>query len=156
MHITRRIFLTALTSTAASVAVLGAATRARAAQPWFYQADGAAIDGYDAVAYFAEGKPLKGERSFSVMWKGANWYFASAQNRDRFEMDPHAYAPQYGGYCAYAVSRGYTARIDPHAWRIVDEKLYLNYSRPVRALWARDIPGNILKANANWPDVLER
>ena len=89
------------------------------------------------------------------MWKGATWRFASAANRTAFEMNPKAYAPQYGGYCAYAVSRGYTAKIEPDAWRIVDGKLYLNYSRSVRTHWAADVPGNIAKANANWPAVLK-
>jgi len=68
---------------------------------------------------------------------------------------PAAYAPQYGGYCAWAVSQGYTASTDPHAWRIVDGKLYLNYSKGVQKRWQQDIPGNIAKGDANWPKVLK-
>lgn len=90
-----------------------------------------AIRGYDPVAYFAEGKPVKGLREFSHQWQGATWRFASAQNRERFAADPHKYAPQYGGYGAYGVANNY-------------------------AVWNRDIPGYILKADANWPGALAR
>jgi hypothetical protein len=84
---------------------------------------------------------------------GATWRFASAEHRDRFAVDPERYAPQYGGYCAWAVSQGYTAKIDPAAWKIVDDKLYLNYSKDVQSQWSSDIPGNIAKADANWPGI---
>jgi hypothetical protein len=84
---------------------------------------------------------------------GANWRFASAENRDRFAADPERYAPQYGGYCAYAVSEGTTADIDPEAWKVVDGKLYLNLSKDVQKLWEQDIPGYIEKADANWPEI---
>jgi YHS domain-containing protein len=116
---------------------------------------GTAIDGYDPVAYFKQGKPVEGDSEYSYDWMGATWYFASAENRDLFAADPEKYAPQYGGYCAWAVSQGYTASSDPEAWRIVDDKLYLNYSKSVQSRWAQDIPGNIEKADANWPKVLE-
>lgn len=112
---------------------------------------GTAVHGYDVVAYFDEGKPVKGSREFQHEWQGARWHFASAERRDRFEADPERYAPQYGGYCAYAVAQGGKADIDPQAWRIVDGKLYLNLSRDVQALWEEDIPGYIRKADANWP-----
>ena len=78
---------------------------------------------------------------------------SSAANRDRFAADPEKYAPQYGGYCAWAVAQGYTAKIDPEAWRIVDGKLYLNYSKDVQTQWSEDIPGNITKGDANWPKL---
>jgi YHS domain-containing protein len=115
---------------------------------------GGAIRGYDPVAYFTQGRPVKGSGDFILEYKGATWKFSSAENRQAFVEMPEKYAPQYGGYCAYAVSQGYTASIDPQAWTIVDERLYLNYSKDVRAEWSRDIPGNIKKANANWPGVL--
>ena len=86
---------------------------------------------------------------------GCAWRFANAENRDRFAADPEAYAPQYGGYCAWAVSQGYTASTDPAAWKIVDGKLYLNYSADVQKRWQSDEAGNIAKADANWPRVLE-
>ena len=114
---------------------------------------GTAIEGYDPVAYFAEGRPVEGDSAFAHDWMGATWYFASAENRDRFAADPGKYAPQYGGYCAWAVAHGYTAKIDPEAWTIVDGKLYLNYSKQVQADWAEDIPGHIAKGDANWPKI---
>lgn len=112
-----------------------------------------AIEGYDPVAYFTEGKPVEGRGAHEFEWKGANWRFASAANRERFAESPEMYAPQYGGYCAWAVSQGYTARIDPAAWRVVDGKLYLNYSKGVQRQWSEDIPGNIAKGNRNWPGI---
>ncbi|MEM7173012.1 MAG: YHS domain-containing (seleno)protein [Pseudomonadota bacterium] len=111
--------------------------------------------GYDVVAYFTEGKPVEGSDAFTADYNGAEWHFSSAENRDAFAADPAKYAPQYGGYCAYAVSQGYTASTVPEAWKIVDGKLYLNYSLSVRDLWEEDIPGNIAAADGNWPKVLE-
>jgi YHS domain-containing protein len=115
-----------------------------------------AIEGADAVAYFIEGKPVRGSSAFAHRWKGAEWRFKSAANRDAFATQPHKYAPQFGGYCAWAVSQGYTAGIDPEAWTIHDGKLYLNYSRDIRAKWSQDIPGNIAKGEQNWPAVLQK
>jgi YHS domain-containing protein len=112
-----------------------------------------AIEGTDPVAYFTEGKPIAGSSEFEHEWMGATWRFASAENRDLFAADPEKYAPQYGGYCAWAVSQGYTAKIDPEAWSIVDDRLYLNYSKDVRTQWSEDIPGNITKGDANWPKL---
>ena len=114
---------------------------------------GTAIDGYDPVAYFTQGRPVEGESEFAHDWMDATWYFASAENRDRFAAAPDKYAPQYGGYCAWAVAHGYTAKIDPAAWTIVDDKLYLNYSKDVQSQWLQDIPGNIAKGDANWPKI---
>ncbi len=116
---------------------------------------GVAINGYDPVAYFSEGKAVEGSDSFTHTWNDAIWRFASAESRDVFAANPEAYAPQYGGYCAWAVSQGYTASTDPEAWRVVDGKLYLNYSKGVQKNWEEDAPGNIAKADTNWPKVLE-
>ncbi len=113
-----------------------------------------AVSGYDAVAYFTDGKPVEGSASFTADYDGATWRFASAANRDAFLEAPLKFAPQYGGYCAWAVSQGYTASTDPEAWKIVDGKLYLNYSKDVQSRWEQDIPGNIDKGDANWPSVL--
>lgn len=113
-----------------------------------------AVSGYDPVAYFTAGKPVEGSKDFTASWMGAEYHFASAANRDRFKADPARYAPQYGGYCAWAVSQGYTAPGDPKVWKIVDGRLYLNYDASVGRTWSADIPGNIAKANANWPKVL--
>ena len=112
-----------------------------------------ALRGFDPVAYFSQGQPVKGEAALTYAWAGATWRFSSARSREAFKMDPARYAPQYGGYCAWAVSRGYTAEIDPEAWKIVDGKLYLNYSKSVRKQWEGDIPGNIEKANRHWPGL---
>ena len=117
---------------------------------------GAAIRGYDPVAFFTEGKPVEGSRKFTHKWKGATWRFASAQNRDAFAVAPEKYAPQYGGYCAYGVANGYTVSTVPEAWSVVGGKLYLNYSLGVRADWLKDVPGYIRKADGNWPKALER
>ena len=115
-----------------------------------------AIRGYDPVAYFTEGRPVKGSREFTHLWNGATWRFASAQNRDRFAAAPEKYAPRYGGYCAYGVANGYAVKIEPDAWSVVEGKLYLNYDRRVQASWKSDIPAYIRKADANWPGVLAR
>ncbi len=127
---------------------------AQAVPPVFSTLLGGAIRGYDTVAYFTEGRPVKGKSAFSHRWKGATWYFASAESRDLFRAEPEKYAPRYGGYCAYAVSQGYTASIDPDAWKIVGGKLYLNYSKSVQELWEKDAPGHIARADKNWPRVL--
>lgn len=113
-----------------------------------------AVDGYDTVAYFTQNRPVKGDKRFVFEWKGAEWRFSSAENRDRFAATPEQYAPQYGGYCAWAVSQGYTASGDPAYWKLVDGKLYLNYDAEVQQKWERDIPGFIGKADRNWPAVL--
>ena len=116
--------------------------------------NGLAIRGADPVAYFAEQKAVLGTSQFEYEWNDATWRFASAQNRALFASNPEAYAPQYGGYCAKAVSEGNLASINPNAWRIVDGKLYLNYSADVQRQWLQDVPGNIAKADVNWPEIL--
>lgn len=113
-----------------------------------------AVEGYDPVAYFTEGEPVKGEKKFSLEHEGATWRFSSAENRAIFRENPDAYAPQYGGYCAWAVAQGYTAEIDPEAWAIRDGKLYLNYDDEVQAKWLEDPEGFIEKADAQWPELL--
>lgn len=116
--------------------------------------DGVAIRGADPVAYFTESDYVPGSAEYTHEWGGATWQFASAENRDLFASNPEQYAPEYGGFCAWAVSQGYTASIDPTAWKVVDGKLYLNYDAKVQNRWAKDIPGNIAKADENWPNVL--
>ena len=117
---------------------------------------GVAIEGYDPVAYFTDGKPVEGKKEFQTTWNGATWRFASAEHRDLFAKDPAHYAPQYGGYCAWAVAQNDTAGIDPKAWTIVDGRLYLNYSLDIQKKWAADTAGNIKKGDANWPHLLGR
>jgi YHS domain-containing protein len=118
--------------------------------------NGIAIKGYDAVAYFIEASPVKGKNEFSWNWNGAIWQFADEANRDLFRNDPEKYAPQYGGYCAYAMASGDLVDIDPKAWKIVNGKLYLNFSLRVHRKWEKDISGYIEKADRMWPEVLKK
>lgn len=149
--ITRRSLLIA--ASAAPLAAL-ATGPAFAATPEIYAEGGIAIDGSDAVAYFTDGAPVAGSAEHELTWKGTTWRFSSEANRAAFEADPQAYAPQFGGYCAFAVAQGYTAPTVPEAWTVYEGKLYLNFSRRVQRRWERDIPGNIALGNANWPGVL--
>jgi YHS domain-containing protein len=120
---------------------------------YFFERNNLAIDGYDPVAYFTEQKPVKGSTQFRSDFLGSTFQFASAVHREAFAADPSKYAPQYGGYCAYGMAKGYKATIDPAAFTVVGDKLYLNYSETVRSRWLSDIPGNVQKADANWPEV---
>ncbi len=122
----------------------------------FFEEEGVAIKGTDPVAYFLDGQAVKGNEQFSYQWEGTKWWFKSAENRDLFVKEPEKYAPQYGGFCSWAVSQNYTAPIDPSAWKIVDGKLYLNYDQKIQQKWSKDIPNHILKADANWPKIAEK
>lgn len=113
--------------------------------------DGVAVRGTDVVAYFREGRAVAGRAEFVHEYNGTVWRFSSAANRDAFAAEPARYAPQYGGFCAWAVAQGYRAPIDPDAWRIVDGKLYLNFSRSIQLRWDLMRASNITKANENWP-----
>lgn len=116
--------------------------------------DGVAIGGYDPVAYFAEGQAREGSGDYAYAWNGATWYFASAEHRDAFAADPEAYAPQYGGWCAYGAAKGYAADSDPkEAWTLHDGKLYLNWDTEVQEDWREDIPRYLAKSEANWPRI---
>lgn len=116
---------------------------------------GAAIQGYDPVAYFTRGQPTRGNPAITTRWGGAEWRFASEAHRAAFLAEPERYAPAFGGFCAYAVSEGYTAPIDPRAWRIVGGRLYLNYSASIQRTWEQDIPGRISRGEANWPRLAQ-
>lgn len=152
----RSFLLPLITGLAMMAGALSApATSAMAKEPVYQSFLGTAIDGTDPVAYFTEGRPVEGSADFTHEWNGATWRFVSAENRDKFKAEPARYAPQYGGYCAWAVSQGYTASTDPEAWKIVDGKLYLNYNKGVQAKWEGDVPGNIAAADGHWPKVLE-
>lgn len=119
----------------------------------FFERNNLAIDGYDPVAYFTEPNPVKGSSEFRSDYQGSTFLFVSAAHRDAFVLNPAKYAPQYGGYCAYGMAKGYKATIDPAAFTVVGDKLYLNYSETVRSRWLSDIPGYVQKADANWPEV---
>jgi hypothetical protein len=117
---------------------------------------GVAVGGYDPVAYFTEGKPVKGSPAITANHEGAVWRFASAENRAAFLADPAKHKPQYGGHCAWAAAEGYLAKGDPNHWRIVDGKLYLNYDAGIQRRWSADIPGFVRKGDANWPRIGRR
>lgn len=123
---------------------------------WTSIGSNVAIRGYDPVAYFTVGRPTEGVATFKATYQGAEFRFANAANRAAFIANPARYAPQYGGYCAWAVSQGYTAGIDPNAWAIVDGKLYLNYNRSIQTRWQADRSNFIVAANGNWPNVLKK
>ncbi len=153
MFVTRRALFALIAALGVASALSGSA---HAAEPPVFQDGGVAIRGYDPVAYFTRGKPVAGSAKHTLRWKGAVWRFASAKHLAMFKADPAKYAPQYGGYCAYAVSRNYTAKIEPDAWTIHKGKLYLNYNKFIRAAWEREKPANIVKGDRNWPAVLQR
>ena len=112
--------------------------------------DGLALRGFDAVAYFAVDSAVKGDAKYEYAWNGAKWLFTSEENMKKFQASPETYAPQFGGYCSFAVSEGYTADADPEAWKVVDGKLYLNYNKQVREKWEKDQNERIEKGAANW------
>lgn len=116
---------------------------------------GVAIDGYDPVAYFTLGRPVKGSKDYTATHQGATYRFSSAEHRDAFTADPQAYLPAFGGYCAYGVALGKKFSIDPEAWKIVDGKLYLNKNKSIQKEWLKDVPGHISKADAQWPQIKE-
>lgn len=117
---------------------------------------GVALHGYDAVAYFKRGAPVQGLPAFSATYQGARYQFADAQSKAAFEANPAAYAPQYGGFCAYGVARGFKVDVDPEAWSVVNGKLYLNVSKSIRQKWQKDTSGYIAKAETRWPTVKEK
>jgi YHS domain-containing protein len=141
------------------IAMLSLAQVAWAADPDIYSHKRkGAIGGVDVVAYHslpAGAKAVKGDKNFSHRYKDATWYFSTQENREIFVANPEKYAPQYGGYCAFAVSHGFTKKVDPNAWEIVDDKLYLNLNKRVKKKWLKDRDGFIERANANWPLVLQ-
>lgn len=112
-----------------------------------------AIQGYDTVAYFTEGKPTQGDAKFTATYKNAIYQFSSADNRDLFRENPEKYAPQYGGYCAMGVALEKKLDTDPTAWHIADNKLYLNLNHAVQKKWLTDVPGYIDTAETNWPEI---
>lgn len=153
--ITRFLTLAAL----AAPAIMGSALAAAPAAPSpavSVSAQDLAAGGYDVVAYFAEGRPVKGSAMYQREWNGATWRFASAKALADFSANPATYAPQYGGYCAWAVSQGYIAPGDPQHWKIVDGRLFLNFNARAKELWEADQANAIVRANGNWPSVLRK
>jgi YHS domain-containing protein len=133
----------------AGLLIAGAA--AHAGSVVYGASNGPALQGFDPVAYFTEGAPKEGDARFAHQWNGATWRFASAENRDRFQAEPERFAPQYGGYCAFAMSGGSFSPGDANRWRIVDGKLYLNANRFAQTLWESNIPRRVSDADGHWP-----
>lgn len=119
------------------------------------QKDGLALQGFDPVAYFTQNKPVKGKAEFKSTYRGALYYFASAEDKALFDKEPEKYEPAYGGFCAYGVSRNKLVEIDPEAFQIVDGRLLVQYSKSVQSNFNKDPQGNVAKANANWPGLVE-
>jgi YHS domain-containing protein len=118
------------------------------------EGENVAIGGYDAVSYFqGNGVPVRGDAKFMVMHNGAEFHFSSQANADRFAANPNAYAPQYGGHCAWAMSRGSLAPGDPMLYKVVSGKLYLNFNQQVQKTWLSDIPGFIAKSDPAWTKI---
>lgn len=112
-----------------------------------------AILGYDPVSYFTEGRPVKGSPDFEHVWQNARWQFSKSEHRDLFAADPDRYAPRYGGFCSGAMARGWIAPIDPEAWVIVEDRLYLNYSKQGRDDFAKQPAPKIVRADENWKEL---
>jgi YHS domain-containing protein len=125
----------------------------KAQSPEIFIKNGYAIGGFDAVAYFTENKPVKGDTTISITWKKAKWLFSSKKNADLFQSNPEKYAPQYGGYCAYGCSRGYKATTEPDAFTVSDGKLYLNYNLKTKEVWLKDMKAYIQKADKNCESI---
>lgn len=133
-------------------AAAGSAMVATSALPSFAKSP-LALTGYDPVTYFSGKSPKQGRAEFTAQHRGLTYQFSSSRNRDAFLANPASYAPQFDGYCAYGVSRGYKVGVDPLAYKVVAGKLYVNYSKSVQRTWSRDISGYISKANRNWPGL---
>jgi YHS domain-containing protein len=116
-------------------------------------AAGVILEGYDAVAFFTDNKPVKGDAKFQYNYHDAIYYFASQEHLDLFKANPGKYEPQFGGWCAYAVSLGRIAPIDVNTFSIVDGRLFIQHNQRAVNGWNKDVPGNIVKADKYWPAV---
>ncbi len=135
-----------------SLIILGALSiQAFSAQQYLYNTVG--VNGYDLVTYFTDKRPLRGNGNFVSEQNGVTYLFSSEENKNAFEKDPDKYLPAYNGWCAFGVSVGKKFAADPEVWEIVDGKLYMNLDPSIKVMWREDIPGNIKKANKNWPKI---
>lgn len=117
--------------------------------------DGPAIGGYDTVAYFTVGEAVPGSADFQVRWRDTDWYFSNEKHRALFEADPERYAPQFGGYCAYGVAKQHLYKVDPHAFTVVDGKLYLNNTLTIQSKWQSQPRHFIRLAEGLWPQLFD-
>lgn len=154
--LTRNTLLAALIGAASLMAMLPTAAHAydvNSTSELNVDAKQVAVQGHDVVAYFTVGAPTAGKAEFKANHRGATYFFASAANRDSFKSDPNKYAPQFGGFCAMGVALDKKLDGDPTAWKVEGGKLYLNVNKDVQKKWLEDVPGNLVKANAAWPDI---
>ncbi len=163
MHHTARLSLNRRTMLLLGAATLFASAPVLAAPPintlknsLFGGRTDTAINGYDTVAYFTVGKPVKGEDTLAYEWMGAKWKFSSQANLDLFKANPEKYAPQYGGYCAYGVAVDNLVKIEPDQFKVLDGKLYLNYDADVQGKWLKDPAGYIKTADAKFQALLKK
>ena len=117
---------------------------------------GVAIQGYDPVAFFTQQKPVKGAPQFVSEFNGAKYWFASAEDKATFDKEPSKYEPQFGGYCAYGVSRGSRAPVKIEAWKIVNGRLLMQYDLDIKSEFNKDQQGTLKKADQNWPGLLDK
>ncbi|MEO1330851.1 MAG: YHS domain-containing (seleno)protein [Pseudomonadota bacterium] len=147
--ISRRMLLKSAAAGVAAAPFMAVARFAEAQSPL-------AVGGFDVVAYFdlpKDADAARGTNAHEAEYDGARYRFASAANKAAFEADPEKYAPKYGSHCAWAASKGYLAPGDPQAWTVWEGRLYLNFNKSVRSRWRGDIPGNVVKADKNWPSL---
>ena len=137
----------------AAAIVMIASTQVKAQKEEVFITNSQAIRGYDPVAYFKVGKPVKGNESYHYQWKNTTWLFATKEDLELFSRNPEQYSPQYGGYCAYGLSEGHKAPTDPNAWTIVEGKLYLNYSPKVKEMWMKNQKERIQVADKTWSEI---
>ena len=109
-----------------------------------------AINAYDPVAYFTKNKAVTGNEAYSYQWKNAVWDFSSEKNKTLFIENPEKYTPQFGGYCSFAVSKGFTANTDPNSFEIIDGKLYLFADEEMKSNWKENQKENLQKCETNW------
>ncbi len=140
----------------AAVAACSLCSAALADEPMYYAPGGIALAGYDVVAYFESGQAVPGSPDNALMWRGATWYFASPDHLMTFEMNPLAYAPQFGGYCAYAVAEGQTGTSAPDAFFLRDGKLYFLHSARMLQELQTNLPGIVTEAESHWPEAIGR
>jgi hypothetical protein len=134
----------------------GLLSAANAQKSAIYAPDGIALKGYDVVAFFTQGKPVKGSTDYSFQWNGVKWLFYSNADLETFKASPEKYAPQYGGYCAYGTAQGHKAPTQADTWTIVDHKLYFNYNTQVKEMWSKNRSTFIDTANKNWVSLKDK
>ena len=157
--IARRTLLATLVSLSTLAAVIPATVHAfDKASPSALNVDAKnlAVKGYDVVAYFTLAAPTEGKAQFAASHQGATYWFANEVNRDAFKGNPERYAPQFGGFCAMGVALDQKFDGDPHAWRIENDKLYLNLNKDIQSKWLKDVPGHLRKANDIWPKIRDK